>query len=113
VVVREFRVRQGCDKDFELVFAADGIWADLLRTRSQGYIGTELKAVAPDERRYEVRDFWQSHRSFEVFRDWYQEDLERFRDWLAGKEMIEQETFLGAFYSPEADGGEDAGLVSA
>ena len=113
MVVREFRVRQGCEKDFELVFATDGVWADLLRPRSRGYIGTELKAVASDERRYEVRDFWQMHRSFEVFRDWYQEDLERFRDWLAGKELIEQETFLGAFYSREADGGDDAGLVSA
>jgi heme-degrading monooxygenase HmoA len=113
VIVREFRVNAGCEKDFELVFRPDGVWAGLLQRRSQGYIGIELKAVAPEDRRYEVRDLWRSHRSFEVFRDSYQADIERFRDWLAGKEMIEQETLLGAFYSDEPNEGDDAGLVSA
>jgi len=111
VIAREFRVREGCEKDFELVFAGDGVWASLLGPRSQDYIGTELRWIG--QRCCEVRDLWRSHRSFELFRDLYQADLERFRDWLAGKEFVEQETFLGAFYSGETDEGDDAGPVSA
>jgi hypothetical protein len=113
VIAREFRVNAGCEKDFELVFRPDGVWAALLHARSQGYIGTELKAVAPEQRCYEVRDLWRSHQSFEVFRDWYQHDIEHFRDWLAGKDLIEQERLLGSFYTDEADGDEGAGLVPA
>jgi len=113
VIVREFRVRQGCAKDFELVFAAGGVWADLLQSRSQGYVATELKLLDAEERRYEVRDLWRSHSSFEGFRDAYQSDIEKFRDWLASKELVEQEIFLGGFYVKRPDEGDEAGLIPA
>jgi hypothetical protein len=83
-----------------------------LRPRSPGYVATELKMISSEGRRYEVRDCWRSHRSFELFREEYSRDLERFRDWLAERGLVKQETFLGAFYSDEdEDGGDDAGLV--
>lgn len=63
------------------------------------------------ERRYRVRDWWKSHRDFELFRATYQHDVEEFRKWLASKDLVEHEAFLGSFYSDEPD--EDAGLVEA
>jgi hypothetical protein len=112
VIVRRFRVREGGEKDFELIFAPDGVWAELLRSRSPGYTGTELKRLAPEDRSYEIRDCFRSHRSFEVFRDWYQADVARFREWLAGNALVEQEIFLGGFYWSGPDEGDEAGLVS-
>jgi heme-degrading monooxygenase HmoA len=112
VIVREFWVRAGCEKDFEMVFGADGIWPGLLQPRSEGYIGTELEKDSLTERRYKVRDFWKSHLDFEAFREQSQHDIEQFREWLASKDLVEQETFLGSFYD-ESDGDEDAGLVQA
>jgi hypothetical protein len=119
-VVREFRISPGCAKEFARVFGPDGEWAGLLRLRSRGYVATELRVVSAEGRRYEVRDCWRWHHSFELFREVYQRDLERFHDGLTGKGMIEEEVFLGAFYSgddcsgdDEDDEGDDAGLVSA
>jgi hypothetical protein len=83
-----------------------------LRLRSADYVATELKRISSERGRYEVRDCWRSHRSFELFREVYSRDLERFREWLAERGLVEQETFLGAFYSGEdEDRGDDAGLV--
>ncbi len=106
-------MREAGEKAFERMFGAGGVWPGLLRARSQGYIGTELKMMSAEERRYWVRDLWRSHLSFEVFRDGYQQDMERFRGWLADQQIVEREMFLGAFYSDEPDGGDDAGLVQA
>jgi hypothetical protein len=108
-VAREFVVREGCEQDFSLIFGPDGIWCDLLRSCSKGFKATELIAVAP--LRYRVRDYWTSHREFEVFRARHQYDVEKFRDWFASKELAEQETFLGSFYQ-DPEGSEDAGQVS-
>ena len=113
MIVREFLVRKGCENDFELVFGPSGVWSELLRSRSEGYGKTEVKVLSPEEGRCEVRDYWQSHFSFEAFRESYQLDVEKFHDWLASKEMILQEKYIGAFYLDEGDGGDDAGLVQA
>ena len=50
---------------------------------------------------------------FEDFRERHQYDVEQFQKWLASKELVEQETLLGTFYSDDPDGGEDSGLVPA
>jgi hypothetical protein len=114
VVAREFRVHAGCEKAFERVFGSEGDWAGLLRRCSPGYLATELKMVAAEGRRYEVRDCWKSHRSFELFREVYQVEVEWFREWLKEKDLVEQEIFLGAFYSGEdQDRGDEAGGVPA
>jgi len=110
VIVREFWVREGCEKDFELVFGLDGVWPGLLQPRSEGFLGTLLHRFAGN--RYQVRDCWKSHVDFEAFREQHQYDVEQFQKWLAGKELAEQETFLGAFYGDE-EPGDDAGLVEA
>ena len=112
-MVREFRVNEGCEKDFELVFALDGVWTELLQTRSEGYLGTELHLVSTADRRYRVFDYWRSHRDFELFREAYQQDVEQFRKWLTSKGLVHQETLLGSFYVGESGFGEGSGLVPA
>jgi heme-degrading monooxygenase HmoA len=111
VIVREFKVKAGSENDFELVFGSAGVWCELLHRYSDGYFGTEVQIVAPEERRYTVRDLWKSHWDFEVFRTRQQHEVERFRDWLVSQDMVEQETLLGSFYTDEP--GDDAGLVEA
>jgi hypothetical protein len=109
VIVREFRVLVGCEKDFELVFGPGGVWASLVQTRSEGYLRTELVPV--EDRRLRVFDYWQSHWDFEAFREGYQQDIEQFREWLANKDFVEFEKLEASFYCDESDGGDDAGLV--
>jgi hypothetical protein len=112
-VVREFRVNEGCEKDFELLFAPGGVWSELLQPRSEGYLGTELHLVSLADCRYRVFDYWKSHRDFELFRGLYQQDVEQFRKWLANKDFSRQESLLGSFYVGESDGDEEAGFVQA
>jgi hypothetical protein len=109
VIVREFRVHAGCEKDFELVFGPSGVWASLVQKRSERYVRTELVPV--EDRKFRVLDYWQSHRDFEAFRETYQRDVEQFRQWLANKDFVEFEKFEASFYTDESDGGDEAGLV--
>jgi hypothetical protein len=109
VIVREFRVHAGCERDFELVFGSCRVWCELLQRYSDGYLDTKLQVIAEEERRYQVRDFWKSHWDFELFRARQQHELETFQKWLVMKDLIEQEKLLGSFYSNEP--GDDAGLV--
>ena len=109
VVVREFVVRVGCEKDFALIYGQDGIWCDLVRSCSGGYRGCEL--IAADLQMFEVRDYWTSHLEFEAFRGRHQLEIERFKNWVASKELIEREEVLGLFYLDDRD--EEAGAVPA
>jgi len=109
VIVREFRVNVGCEKDFELVFGPGGVWAALVQVRSEGYVRTEVQLV--EDRRFRVLDYWQSHWDFEAFRDSWQQDIEQFRQWLANKEFVEIEKFEAWFYEDESGGGDEAGSV--
>ena len=113
MIVREFVVNAGCEKDFELVFGPGGVWAVLVQTRSEGFVRTELQAASVEDRRFRVLDYWQSHRGFEAFRESYQEDIDRFRQWLANKELVESEKFEASFYADESDEGDEAGVVPA
>ena len=85
----------------------------LVQTRSEGYVRTELQTTSVADRSFRVFDIWQSHWDFEAFRESYQDDLEQFRRWLANKDLVDHETLGGSFYTDEADGSEDAGLVPA
>ena len=100
----------GCERDFALVFASDGLWCGLLR-QAPGFLVTELQWMG--DRRFRVRDYWSSHREFEAFRAWRQHEVEHFHDWLAGRELVEHETVLGSFYVDDTDWDEGAGLASA
>jgi hypothetical protein len=113
VIVREFRVKAGCEKDFALVFGPEGIWATLLETRSQGFVRTELQAQSVEYLGFRVLDYWQSHWDFETFRASCQDDLDQFRQWLASKDLVEHEALVAAFYTDSSGEGDDAGVVLA
>jgi len=89
--------------EFEAVFGLSGAWAKLL-CRADGYLLTEVWCESPAAKQYRVRDFWGWHRNFEVFRTRFQEEFERFEEWLRSERLIEREQFLGAYYE-KSDGG--------
>jgi hypothetical protein len=71
--------------------------------QGQGYIATEVKSEGPEGERYRVRDFWNGHRGFEIFRECFSEDFAQF-DRRIVDELVEKQEFVGAYY--EADEGE-------
>jgi hypothetical protein len=104
VVVREFAVVEGRERDFEKVFGREGLWPDFLRRLPQ-YLGTALRLELQGyrRRRYKVFDYWHSHEDFESFRREHQMDLGRFSLLIASEDLIESEIVLGSFYQDDSD----------
>jgi hypothetical protein len=90
----------------EAVFGPGGIWVEFLR-RAPGYIATEVECESPGERRYRVRDFWSWHRYFELFRERFAAEYERFERLIAVEGLVEREQFVGAYYEKEAGDGDE------
>jgi hypothetical protein len=90
----------------ELVFGLGGIWVEFLR-RAPGYIATEVECELPGERRYRVRDFWSWHRYFELFRERFAAEYERFERLTVVEGLVEREQFVGAYYEKDAGDGDE------
>jgi hypothetical protein len=69
--------------------------------QGEGYIATEVKCESVSDGRYRVRDFWNGHRGFEIFREQFAEFSGRL-DRMIAEELVEKQEFVGAYY--EADG---------
>jgi hypothetical protein len=108
VVVREFRVVEGRQNEFEKVFCRGGAWPEFL-SRSVEYLKTELRLEPQGPRRYRVFDYWKSHWDFEAFRDKYQRELEEFSRLFLGEALVEREVFEGSFYEDDPGLGPDEG----
>jgi hypothetical protein len=93
----------GRQADLEVVFGPGGIWSELLR-RAAGYVGTESWCESSTERRYRVRDFWRSHREFEVFRERFAAEVERFHSLLASEGIVSKFEVVGTYYDERGDG---------
>ncbi len=61
------------------------------------------------ERRYRVRDFWSWHGHFELFRERFATECEKFERLVEAEGVIERQQLVGAYYENEA--GEDDELV--
>jgi hypothetical protein len=96
----------GRQSDLEVVFGPDGIWVELLR-RVPGYIGTQIECESPVERRYRVQDFWTWYRYFELFRERFAAEYEKFERLVTTDGLVEREQFVGAYYEEEAGGGDE------
>ncbi len=98
-------MREGKRVEFVNVFRADGIWARFLR-QAQSYIETEVKCeslpAAGSDGQDRVRDFWNGHRGFEIFRERFSEDFAEF-DRQVVEELIEKQEFVGAYYEADED----------
>jgi len=67
VVVWEFRVKKGCEEDFERAYAPTGDWADFFK-RGEGYLGSELLCNLKGDRRYWTLDRWVSESAYKECR---------------------------------------------
>jgi hypothetical protein len=109
VIDRRFWVANGRRADFEAAFSLSGSWSKLLH-RADGYLGSESWCESSPALQYRVKDFWNWHRNFEVFRARFHAEIEHFENWLRSEKVIEKEQFLGAYYERFDDSGEE-GLV--
>ena len=89
-----------------MVFGPGGIWRELL-SRGTGYLGSEVSCESAAERRYRVRDFWISHRWFELFREKFSVEYERLERLLSTEGLLEREQFVGAYYEKERGDGDE------
>ena len=71
--------------------------------QAEGYIAAEVECESSVEGRYRVRDFWNGHRGFEVFREQFAEECGRLDRWIA-EELVEKQEFVGAYYEADGDG---------
>ena len=101
-----FWVGDGRQADFEAVFSAGGIWAELT-----GCLDLEVRCESQAERQYRVLDFWTSHAEFERFREMRATEIEKFNLLLANEGLVERQELAGTYY--EADDGDESGWVSA
>ena len=111
MIVREFWVVEGQQRDFERVFRADGTWAEMLR-QSEDYLGTAFRLETEVQARYLIFDYWRSHWSFEVFRSKHQQELKDFSQLVLGQDLVRREVFRGSFYEDDPGSEEGTDVVA-
>jgi heme-degrading monooxygenase HmoA len=90
----EFRVRAGCEADFEAAYGPRGAWARLFAL-ADGYLGTELLRDATVPRRYLTIDRWTEAEAFDRFRRDHGAEYARLD--AQCEPWTEAETALGAW----------------
>ena len=67
LIMWEFRVRPGMEKEFEAIYGPNGRWARFFAS-GEGYVGTELNRDLKGNLRYVTLDMWSSRQAYEQFR---------------------------------------------
>ncbi len=93
-VVWEFRVKPGCEEEFEARYANNGSWAHLFR-KSAGYLGTVLLRDQGQPRHYLLTDLWRDLASLEAFRREFAREYEALD--RSCEALTEEERLLGYF----------------
>jgi hypothetical protein len=73
-------------------------------SQAEGFVTAKLELECDGQ--YRLRDFWNGHRGFEVFRERCSEDFAEF-DRQIVQELVEREEFLGAYYEKPEDPSEE------
>jgi heme-degrading monooxygenase HmoA len=94
LIVWEFRVRAGCETEFEAIYGPDGDWARFFR-RDPAYLGTDLLRAEASARRYVTVDRWASRAACDVFRTRFEEEYAAID--RRCERLTEQETEIGRF----------------
>jgi heme-degrading monooxygenase HmoA len=94
LTIWEFRVRAGCENEFESVYGPRGDWVRLF-SKVQGFIRTELNHDLNDRHRYLTLDYWSSKEAYETFRERHQAEY-RTLDQRCER-LTERETAVGIF----------------
>jgi quinol monooxygenase YgiN len=76
VIVWEFQVRGGMEREFELAYGAEGEWVKLFR-QDKAYLRTELIRDLKEAGRYLTLDFWRSEEAYEAFRQSRKDDYRK------------------------------------
>jgi len=100
VIVWEFRVQPGSQKQFEAAYGCHGEWARLFR-RDAAYIRTELIQDLRETSRYLTLDFWTSEAAYEAFRQDQKDEYETID--AQCERMTEAEREIGKFSAVDSD----------
>ncbi len=89
------------------MFGPSGIWKEFLG-RMEGFVGTELRCESETEGRYRVLDFWMSHWKFEVFREKFAAEYERFNRLVSAEGLVQRQEVVGTYYETDGGGGDES-----
>jgi heme-degrading monooxygenase HmoA len=106
VIVWEFRVRPGMQRQFEEACGFHGEWVRLFR-QDPAYIRTELIQDVREARRYLTLDFWASEAAYEAFRENRKDEYKSID--ARYEQMTESEREVGRFFAFDADEKRDKG----
>jgi hypothetical protein len=91
VVAWEFRVRGGCQAQYEQAYGPQGPWVQLFRT-SPDFIKTDLHRDLADPGRYWTLDFWTSELAYDQFRLAHADEYHRIdaqcEQWTEGEREL-------------------------
>jgi quinol monooxygenase YgiN len=94
LIMFEFQVRPGMDKQFEKVYGAKGDWARLFR-QDASFLATELVRDLIARRTYVTLDFWTSQKAYDAFRKRNLAEYEAFD--RKCEDLTESEREIGKF----------------
>jgi heme-degrading monooxygenase HmoA len=100
VIIWEFQVQAGMEKQFEEVYGPKGDWARLF-SQDGAYLGTELIRDLKTTCRYVTLDYWSSEQAYDDFRNRYLDEYKAI-DQKCGA-MTEDEREIGRFTPCSAD----------
>jgi heme-degrading monooxygenase HmoA len=93
-IVWEFRVQEGREQEFELLYNSEGLWAILFRS-SPAYHGTKLLRDTDGTRRYLTIDRWHTMLDFQQFKQMFQSEYKAIDEKC--EEFTESERLVGIF----------------
>lgn len=96
IVIWEFFVRDGSEKEFERIYGPKGDWAQLF-AKGDGYIRTDLVHDREQAGRYVVLDHWTSAEHYQRFRGSHESEYKTLD--RKCESLTERETPLGTFSS--------------
>ena len=101
IILWEFRVKEGREREFESAYGPDGCWVRLFR-EAEGYLGTDLGAEVEGGGRYLTIDRWISREAHDRFRREREGEYRTLDARFEG--LTREETSLGSFQACDREG---------
>lgn len=98
VIVWEFVVKSGSEREFERAYGPNGEWARLFE-KAPGFRKTDLLRDVSRANRYFTLDWWDSEEAFDAFRRVHADEYEAIDGRCA--QLTESELRIGCFDAPE------------
>ena len=94
VIIWEFRVKSGLEKDFEKTYGSNGDWANFFK-QGRGYRQTRLLHDLDAEGTYMTMDYWDSQNDFEMFKQKMKNEYAQMDKRCEA--LTEREKYIGSF----------------